>query len=61
MSQGQQYANRKIINWPEYNKRLLQRGSLTLWLDDEVITGWYDNTKSKPDRGLVPTFSDQAA
>ncbi|EEA2131843.1 hypothetical protein GJ824_20195, partial [Salmonella enterica] len=28
----------KIANWPTYNKALINRGSLTFWLDDE---DWY--------------------
>ncbi len=27
----------KITNWPTYNKALINRGSITFWLDDEAI------------------------
>ncbi|SLO77532.1 transposase [Klebsiella pneumoniae] len=27
----------KITNWPTYNKDLINRGSITFWLDDEAI------------------------
>ncbi|POE07368.1 IS5 family transposase, partial [Pectobacterium odoriferum] len=27
----------RITNWKTYNKALINRGSLTLWLDDEAI------------------------
>ena len=27
----------RITNWPTYNKALINRGSLTFWLDDETI------------------------
>ena len=27
----------KITNWPKYNKALQERGSVTLWLSDEII------------------------
>lgn len=27
----------KVINWPEYNKTLKQRGSLTLWIEEGVL------------------------
>ena len=30
----------RVTNWPEYNRALVQRGSVTLWLSDEVIQGW---------------------
>ncbi|GDW67044.1 IS4 transposase [Escherichia coli] len=27
----------KITNWPTYNKALINRGSITFWLDDEAM------------------------
>ena len=30
----------RVQNWPEYNRALVSRGSLTLWLDDDVLQGW---------------------
>lgn len=30
-----------ITNWPEYNKALINRGSVTLWLDEDTLTNWY--------------------
>jgi len=27
----------RIINWHNYNKALINRGSITFWLDDEAI------------------------
>ena len=39
----------KITNWPEYNKALQERGSVTLWLSDDVIKAWYE-TKNKKSR-----------
>ncbi|EPB9640893.1 IS5/IS1182 family transposase, partial [Escherichia coli] len=32
----------KITNWRTYNKALINRGSLTFWLDDEAIQAWYE-------------------
>lgn len=32
----------KITNWAEYNKALVNRGSLTFWLDESPIQAWYD-------------------
>lgn len=32
----------KVTNWPEYNRALIARGSLTLWITPEVIEGWKD-------------------
>lgn len=31
----------KITNWKEYNKALVQRGSLTFWVDDSAVESWY--------------------
>ncbi len=33
----------KISNWPTYNKALINRGSITFWLDDEAIQAWYES------------------
>ncbi|RLR17773.1 IS5/IS1182 family transposase, partial [Sodalis-like symbiont of Bactericera trigonica] len=32
----------KITNWPEYNKALRQRGSLTVWLDETAVAACTD-------------------
>jgi len=29
-------ARYRVTNWPDYNRALVQRGSVTLWLSDEV-------------------------
>lgn len=34
----------KITNWHTYNKALINRGSMTFWLDDEVFQDWYKLT-----------------
>ena len=30
----------RITNWPEYDRALAKRGSLTLWMSDEAIRSW---------------------
>ena len=30
----------RIRNWPEYNKALIARGSLTLWVDEQAVSTW---------------------
>ncbi|MGI8491126.1 IS5/IS1182 family transposase, partial [Pectobacterium sp. S5] len=32
----------RITNWHIYNKALINRGSMTFWLDDEAIKSWHD-------------------
>lgn len=43
-----------VSNWPEYNRALVQRGSVTLWLSDEVAQGW----RAQGGKGCV--YSDVA-
>lgn len=31
----------RVKNWSLYNKALVNRGSITLWLSEEVISSWY--------------------
>lgn len=31
----------RLNNWPEYNKALLQRGCITIWLDETTLAQWY--------------------
>jgi IS5 family transposase len=30
----------RVSNWPEYNGGLVARGSITLWLHEDVLAGW---------------------
>lgn len=48
-----------IRNWPEYNRALAQRGSLTLWITQEAIDGWL-NAEKTGKRGASETYSDLA-
>ena len=49
----------KITNWPTYNKALINRGSLTFWLDEEAIQAWYDSA-TPASRGRPQRYSDLA-
>ena len=49
----------RIRNWREYNEALKQRGSLTFWIDDEVLDGWLNTTQTGK-RGASATYSDLA-
>ncbi|MEM9770852.1 MAG: transposase [Cyanobacteria bacterium P01_D01_bin.73] len=46
-----------IGNWSEYNAGLKQRGSLTLWLNEDAIRHWYA-PKQPTRRGSNPIYSD---
>ena len=41
-------------NWSGYNKNLVNRGSLTIWIDSSVVKNWIV-TSGKPGR---PKFSN---
>ena len=60
MSQGENYHERKIINWPEYNRALVKRGSVTFWIGEDATSVWYHDREDKTGRGLHKTFSDTA-
>ncbi|EOV6175038.1 TPA: IS5/IS1182 family transposase, partial [Klebsiella pneumoniae] len=49
----------KITNWCNYNKALINRGSITFWLDDEAIQAWYESATSAS-RGRPQRYSDLA-
>jgi len=50
----------KVRNWAEYNKSLIQRGSLTVWIDEEVLDNWHPEPPEQRVRGGQVRYSDQA-
>ncbi|CAI1582088.1 IS5 family transposase [Serratia fonticola] len=46
----------KITNWTAYNKALINRGSLTFWVDESAIQAWYDEPKASS-RGRPQRYS----
>ena len=48
----------KTTNWKQYNKALINRGSLTFWIDEEAISEWKQSKQNK--RGRPRRFSDLA-
>jgi hypothetical protein len=40
----------RLRNWPEYNRALVQRGSLTMWITEDIVQTWHD-TAAEPKRG----------
>ena len=49
----------KITNWGKYNESLVQRGSITFWLSDEVIDQW-EHANDQPKVGHPFVYSDTA-
>ena len=39
-------AKYRITNWADYNKALMQRGSLTIWFDVEALDQWKSPTQT---------------
>jgi hypothetical protein len=31
----------RLTNWPEYNKSLINRGFMTIWLHEDTLAQWY--------------------
>jgi IS5 family transposase len=49
----------RLRNWSQYNKALVRRGSLTLWLSDDMIAQWRE-TKHTGKRGAPRIYTDRA-
>jgi len=49
--------SRKICNWPQYNRSLINRGSLNFWISQDVIDRWTPNS-SKTRVGRPEKYSD---
>jgi IS5 family transposase len=49
----------RLRNWGHYNKALVRRGSLTLWVSDDILAEWL-NHQPTGRRGVPRTYSDTA-
>jgi len=49
----------RLRNWSQYNKALVQRGSLTVWISEEVLSAWHNQTRTGQ-RGKPATYTDIA-
>ena len=50
----------RVRNWAEYNASLVQRGSITVWIDEEVLESWQPQPEGRRKRGGQPKYSDRA-
>ena len=48
----------KSINWPLYNRSLVNRGKITFWFSEEITESWWAKPNGKP--GAQPIYSDSA-
>ncbi len=56
---GERKGTYKITNWSKYNESLVQRGSVTFWFNEDVISQW-QHANAQPRRGHPFVFSDTA-
>jgi len=49
----------RIKNWAEYNRSLVQRGSITVWFSQEALEQWYEKGHTC-EKGRPRIYSDQA-
>lgn len=49
----------RIKNWPQYNRSLIQRGSMNFWFSEEAIKKWR-STSHTGERGRPQEYSDDA-
>lgn len=47
----------KIFNWPEYNKSLINRGDITVWIEEGAVENWY--YQGPVQRGAQYYYSDE--
>ena len=52
-------ARHNMSNWRQYNRALINRGSLTFWIDEQAIEQWYCN-QHHGRRGRGFQYSDSA-
>ncbi len=50
----------RVRNWSAYNASLVQRGSITFWIDQNVIDAWRPATDEPRARGGQKQYSDVA-
>lgn len=48
----------RVGNWSNYNKSLVNRGSLTLWISPEIAKGWKPVQRTSPQGGRPFQYSD---
>ena len=51
-------ARYKVANWPEYDRALQRRGSLTVWVTPEALAAWHPPRTGR--RGRPRAYSDLA-
>jgi hypothetical protein len=52
-------AKYRLRNWSDYNRSLKERGSLTFWISDDLLSNWEEKEKSG-ERGRSATYTKAA-
>ena len=47
----------RVTNWSSYNKALVGRGDITIWIDEAVVTSWY--YQGPDQKGAQYVYSDE--
>jgi IS5 family transposase len=50
----------RVHNWKDYNKSLINRVSITFWIDEKNLQSWYENKDGKKSRGRPKKYNDIA-
>ena len=48
----------KVRNWREYNRALINRGNLAIWVNEDALQSWYASPPPKQKRGRPTLYSD---
>jgi hypothetical protein len=57
---GAPKARYRVSNWAAYNDSLVQRGSITVWISQEVLDKWRPTPQGRRPRGGQVEYSDRA-
>lgn len=47
----------RVTNWSDYNKSLVNRGNISIWIEEEALSNWYYEGSSQ--QGSQYVYSDQ--
>jgi transposase len=54
--------NKKSVtrNWSEYNKQLIKRGDISIWITEDLVNSWYESERIFDGTGTPQLYSDTA-
>ena len=59
-SPSRKHSKFKIINWPEYNNALRNRGRIDFMIAKNLGENWYEQNNNEKKRGGQRRYSNQA-